>query len=143
MAVDTDRRKSRALLRKAVPEPVRRVAWSLSAQLEQTQQRLFERRLGVSTGGHVYLDEQDLDSDRRTFYEGCQWLPVRRALKALAPGPGDLFVDLGSGKGQALLIAGQLPFGRVIGVDLMEDLTTAARANIKQARPRLRARAFE
>ena len=74
------------------------------------------------------------------FYESCGWLPVRRVLKDLAPGPADVFVDLGSGKGQALLVAGQLPFRRVIGVELNEEFSQCAKRNVERARPRLRAR---
>ncbi len=67
-----------------------------------------------------------------------QWLPLRRTLRDLGAGAGDVFVDLGSGKGQALLIAGRLPVDRVVGVDLVDELTQAARRNLAAARPRLR-----
>ena len=127
---------SRALLKRAVPKPLRKALWQSSEAAAQLQQRLFERRLGVSTSGHVYL-EDDVASSKRFFYEGCEWLPVRRALRALDPGPADVLVDLGSGKGQALLIAGLLPYGRVIGVEYGEELHEDAVRNIDSARSRL------
>jgi SAM-dependent methyltransferase len=107
------------------------------------QQLVFERWLGVSTGGHVYLDDLGLGDADRAFYEGCQWLPTRRALRSLRPGPRDVFADLGSGKGQALLIAGRLPYARVIGVELADNLSRAAERNIAEARPRLKAATVE
>lgn len=130
----------RAVLKRVVPEPVRRSLWEVDRMARELQQRAFERRFGVSTTGHVYFEsESGLAGEENAFYEGCQWLPVRRALKRLDPSPRDVFVDMGSGKGQALIIAGRLPFGRVIGIDLMDDLTRDARRNIAAARRHLKA----
>ena len=93
--------------------------------------------------GHVYLDALGEETHDRVFYEGCQWLPVRRALRSVGLGPRDVLADLGSGKGQALLIAGREPIARVIGVELLDELTVAARANVAAARGRLRAGSVE
>ena len=40
------------------------------------------------------------------------------------------FVDVGSGKGRALLLAAELPFRKVIGVELNEELARIARQNV-------------
>jgi len=104
------------------------------------QDRIFDRLLGVSTreltitDGSIFISGGD-----NCPYGGSQWLPVQRALKDLKPGPFDVFVDLGSGKGKTLLIAGRLPYRRVIGVEIDAELSQCARRNIKQAQPRLRA----
>ncbi len=45
-----------------------------------------------------------------------------------------IFVDFGSGKGKALLIAALFPFRRVIGVEFSRRLADIARANIKSYR---------
>lgn len=127
---------SRALLRAAVPKPARVLAYGGALLLAQAQQRVFERMLGVRTSGHAY-HEEGMPTDR-FFYEGCEWLPVRRALRSLSPGPDDVLVDYGSGKGQALLIAGRLPYRRVVGVEFAEDLHEEAEANLAAARSRLR-----
>jgi SAM-dependent methyltransferase len=129
----------RALLRAAVPKPVRRIVWGVNDLLWRFQQRVFEWRLGVATSGHVYLDD-DAATPGRVFYEGCEWLPVHRVLRRLRPGPRDVFVDLGSGKGQALLIAARFGYGRVRGVELMESLVAEADANVRRAAPKLRCR---
>lgn len=134
----------RSFLRRAAPTPLRRAAWSASEALQRQQQRVFERRLGASTSGHAYYEgESGLASADQAFYEGCDWLPLRRALKALDPGPSDVFVDFGSGKGQALLIAGLEPYGRIVGIELMDELTREAQRNIAAARPRLKAGTVE
>jgi len=40
------------------------------------------------------------------------------------------FVDLGSGKARALLLAAQYPFQQIIGVEFMPDLNSIARRNV-------------
>jgi cyclopropane fatty-acyl-phospholipid synthase-like methyltransferase len=45
--------------------------------------------------------------------------------------PSDVFVDIGSGKGRAVLLAAaRYPFKRVIGVELSEDLHRVATQNV-------------
>jgi len=41
------------------------------------------------------------------------------------------FIDVGSGKGRALLMAADYPFRRVLGVELLPDLHRVAQANIR------------
>ena len=101
----------------------------------RAQSYVFDRLYGVSTTADPAFS---IDGDNNP-YEGAQWLPVRRALRRLGPGPRDVFVDLGSGKGRMLLIAGRLPYGRVIGVEIDEALGLCAQENIRQAERRLRA----
>ncbi len=42
------------------------------------------------------------------------------------------FIDLGSGKGRALLLASEYPFRRIIGVEVQEELHRIAERNIAQ-----------
>jgi SAM-dependent methyltransferase len=46
------------------------------------------------------------------------------------------FIDIGSGKGRALLLASEYPFRRIIGVELIADLHRAAEENIAEWRTR-------
>ncbi len=48
------------------------------------------------------------------------------------------FVDLGSGKGRAILLASALPFKRIVGVEISEELTSIARRNLRCARAHAR-----
>ena len=137
------RTTSRVLQARPVPWPLRRAARTLRDRVADLQQGVFERWLGVSTRGLLYLEDVGEEAEGRAFYAGCDYLPVRHALRALDPGPQDVFADLGSGKGQAVLIAGMLPFRRVIGVDVVEQLTRDAQGNIAKARGRLRAERVE
>jgi len=49
--------------------------------------------------------------------------------------PADLrgytFIDLGSGKGRALLLAREYPFSRIVGMELLPELHSVARQNIE------------
>jgi SAM-dependent methyltransferase len=130
---------SREIARTLTPTPLVDGVWEFWRGIGNIQQAVFERWLGVSTVGHHDLDQVGLADEGRVFYEGSQWIPVHRALRTLRPGLDDVLVDLGSGKGQAVLIAARLPFGRVLGVELVPALSQEARHNIARARPRLRA----
>jgi len=45
-----------------------------------------------------------------------------------------VYVDLGSGKGKTLLMAAELPFRKVIGIELSQTLADVARRNLRDAR---------
>ena len=98
------------------------------------EHRLFDLILGVSTSG------SSVGTGENMAYERSPWLSVRRALRDLSPSPPDVFVDLGSGKGKVLLIAGRLPYRRVVGVEIDPKLSSTARRNVQQARNRLQAK---
>jgi len=104
--------------------------------VQHLQQRAFERWFDIDVGGRSYFDDTGIISEQRTFYLGIEYLPLRRALAALKPGPADVFADLGSGKGAALIVAGGFPIKRAIGVELDDALTRVARENAERARPR-------
>jgi SAM-dependent methyltransferase len=133
----------RVALRRALPLPLRDAIRWTDARLEYAHDRAFERWYGIETSENAYLDQLGMEGKGRAFYAGVAWLPLRRALRALDPGPEDVFVDLGSGKGQALIVAGQFRLARVIGVDLADELNEVARRNLARARHRLRASQYE
>ncbi|MGA3195259.1 MAG: class I SAM-dependent methyltransferase [Terriglobales bacterium] len=47
------------------------------------------------------------------------------------------FIDIGSGKGRTLLLASEYPFRRIVGVELLIELHSAAEENVAQHRLRL------
>ena len=101
----------------------------------------FDTQHGVDTGGLMYtrrLRSGQLHDPHITGYYGtspslfggviAQWqqtlidTPYRLADFTL--------VDIGSGKGRVLMMASDLPFRRIIGVELNAALTDIARANL-------------
>ena len=123
-------------MRDAVPKPIISIASLIMRFMEIAEERVFGHLLGVSASGNELANSSGEES---WSYEGCQWLPVWRVLKGLGAGPSDVFVDLGSGKGKALLIAGRLPYQRVIGVEIDKEFCNYSERNVRQARNRLRA----
>jgi SAM-dependent methyltransferase len=126
--------------RSLLPRPLLRIAARCARAMDTAQARAFDLVMGVSTAGAVVTKESIFISGGEfTSYTGCQWLALNRALRDLQIGPTDVFLDLGSGKGKSLLIAGRFPCKRVIGVELNEELCAHARSNIESARTRMRA----
>jgi SAM-dependent methyltransferase len=113
---------------------------AFSAALQDMQRRIFDRVFGVETREEVFSANSGTDN---RHYQSCQWLPLRRALKKLGSEPSGVFVDLGSGKGKALLIAARLPYRRVVGVEINEELSRCAMRNIERAYARLRSPVVE
>jgi SAM-dependent methyltransferase len=106
--------------------------------LQRYVRERYERRMGVATSGFEYLEDRGIEGGDRAFYASAHPITTRAALQRLRPGPDDVFVDLGCGKGLAVLLAAELPFKRVIGVELAEDWAQEARENVERVRHRLR-----
>ena len=96
--------------------------------------RVFDRRFGVDTAGSIFLPE--LQSDPR-FKNSLYYDPTPRSLffRMLRQLDVDysrfVFVDFGCGKGKALLLAAELPFKQIIGVELSPKLLGIAESNLK------------
>jgi len=99
----------------------------------------LERRNGIETDGEIGLAELGIDGPDRSRYKPAGWFMLRRILPSREVGPGDVFLDVGSGMGRAVFQAAKdYPFRRVIGVELSEQLNDVARGNIDRNRHRLR-----
>ena len=113
-----------------------RLSWRLSPHqlIEKFQVRTFDRRHGTDTHDFVHLSAMSIDSANRRLGEHYQPSPVhslRRLLRRLGIHYPDFnFIDFGSGKGRALLVAGELPFKQVIGVEFGAELHRQALANV-------------
>jgi hypothetical protein len=99
--------------------------------VEPVMRKGFERFYGVRMGGDVSLEDLGVDASDRVSYNPTSWIPLRRALKSIGPGPDDVFADLGSGKGKELIVASQFPFKRVVGVEFSADIMRLAPVNVE------------
>jgi predicted RNA methylase len=92
---------------------------------------------GVETHKPVYLTALVYDGASAADaqpYEPIADQDFHSALDALPPDRHRMtFVDLGSGKGRALLLAAQAGFGRIIGVEYSADLHVRATKNVAAA----------
>ncbi len=100
----------------------------------------FDLRNGVNTRGTT-APQSGLGGDaylHAVRYQGV-WAKTFRAAMAsplIGPPAESVFIDLGCGKGKAVMIAATYPFRRVIGVELSPALARAAERNIARFRRR-------
>jgi SAM-dependent methyltransferase len=119
----------------------KRTAWP---RVEQGQYRSFravhpfDERFGVETSGLIYALPTGHEHDA---YNNGYFAVAPSVFHAVIGGMAQRlqldyqrfrFVDIGSGKGRALLLASDYPFQEVIGIELSPELDRVARANVAQ-----------
>ncbi len=76
--------------------------------------------------------ELGLDPARAYGMANSGGVALERVLATLRPTPADGAIDLGCGKGSALVSLARFPFGRRAGIDLSPDLVRIARRNLRR-----------
>jgi SAM-dependent methyltransferase len=123
-------------------------------QMKLTQSQYVERviRTGISRGLNRLVDSyfgisaETSRSANALGYEGTDfhdyivstWLGLFRIFQNVKAEPGDVFLDVGCGRGRPLIAALQLPFEKVIGIDRSPEMIKASRDNLGrylQSRP--------
>jgi SAM-dependent methyltransferase len=95
----------------------------------------FDRRFGVDTRGIVHHPHSDERAYREAVhYQGTSHSDFREMMRALPLAPAThLFLDLGCGKGKALVMAAQTGYRRLVGVELSPALAAVARQNLERS----------
>jgi protein-L-isoaspartate O-methyltransferase len=103
---------------------------------------LFDRRFGVDTEDELSAADMGTGDDpRNVWYQPAGVLQLRRILPPRQVGPGDVLLDIGSGKGRVVLQAAlTYRFRRIYGVELSAHLHEIALRNLEICRLRLRCR---
>lgn len=131
----------------ALPWVVRQ-AWKRARDLAPDRRRLhdaraaadrqFDERYQVDTSGIIPLYHLPITSDNWIYggrYQAILPEEFHPMLQAVGEFPPDaVFVDFGSGKGRALLLATEYPFRRVVGVEFSSDLVAIAQSNLRSYR---------
>ena len=112
---------------------------ALERLIVKTRDILYDLRHRVRTRGVVPIAELGLTRDS-IQYEGIAPKTLRKALAALGPLDRYTFVDLGSGMGRAMLVASELPFRRIVGVEIAPELHAIACENVRRYRGRQQCR---
>jgi len=103
-------------------------------QMRLEMDNAFDSERGTDTGGLISISEIEVVSGPRELahrYQPCSPQLLRQTLDSLAINfPSYAFLDYGSGKGRALLIAGEYPFATVIGVEFSQALCAIAERNV-------------
>jgi len=104
-------------------------------RLKKQQDREFDQRHGVETGGIIQLNQLQIPGN--TWEYGTPYWAIKPDVFAQLVGELDIphrdftFIDFGSGKGRALLLASELPFKKVIGVEFSPELHEVAQQNVR------------
>jgi SAM-dependent methyltransferase len=92
----------------------------------------FDIAYGIHTSTNLpwWLITSGKPSDAHTTgYLGCQPSCVRDALRTIPELERRTFVDLGCGKGRALVLASEFPFRKIVGIEISEQMVAVARRN--------------
>lgn len=99
---------------------------------------MFDRRYGVETESEVSLEELGTTDAYSNRYQALGLLRLRRIVPRREVSRDDVFLDVGSGKGRAVLQAAlHYPFRAVWGIELSERLHRIAERNVERMRDRL------
>src|ERR1051325_10401541 len=99
------------------------------------RERRFDRQFGVQTAGRIGHYELGVTSPTLRYSNEYRPTPVKDFVDILNDLPIEyeqsVFVDLGAGKGRAVLLASRFPFKEIVGVEFSADLTHIAQDNIR------------
>jgi SAM-dependent methyltransferase len=97
-----------------------------------------ERELGIDTFGDHSSDELSINFESKDgghLYQPSSSVIFNHAMNNLPSNFGDkVFLDIGSGKGRALILAAEAGFKKVIGVEYAAELNAIAHTNIEKVR---------
>jgi len=119
--------------------------WLIGARTRALIRSFVEdRRRGLSTARVVKKQEPEIEDARCHWYVATDYETFHLAMDQVLIRPGeDIFVDFGSGKGRIVLLAAELPFRRVIGVEFSKQLHDVALENLRGALPGLNCKDVE
>jgi precorrin-6B methylase 2 len=96
----------------------------------------FDKKWGLDTGGIIAPEKSDIVGSNWLSgqkYQGCDPKKLIEVLNLLGITYEQFsFVDLGSGKGRAIIVASSFPFKNIIGVEYSRKLADIARINISK-----------
>jgi SAM-dependent methyltransferase len=99
-----------------------------------------ERELGIRTFGAHAPDELSIEADSKLgghLYQPSSSVIFEKAMNALPFNFSEkVFLDIGSGKGRALILAAEAGYRKVIGVEYASELNDIAHTNIVRVRDR-------
>jgi len=111
---------------------------TLRSLVQRASERYHDWRLGIDTSHVIQPAEAGVGCADANEYVPTDYCSFRRVMSDLDIHDDDVFLDLGSGMGRALVMAAWYPFRRVLGVEYSPGLNRAAEANIRRALPAAR-----
>jgi len=106
-----------------------------------------ERELGINTFGTASPKDLSVVGDDvggGHLYQPSSSVLFQQAIRALPIAPAEsTFLDIGSGKGRAMILAAEAGFRKVIGIEYATELNVMARANLKRIESRFPTTTFD
>jgi predicted RNA methylase len=126
-------------LKRCVKEPFHLISEYRPSRIRYRRaQKEFDRRYGVDTAGIIALSTLDIEDENWQYgigYEPTDPEHFTALVSELSIRFEEFtFIDLGSGKGRALLLASEFPFRRILGVEISSQLHEIAEKNIRAYR---------
>jgi SAM-dependent methyltransferase len=110
---------------------------------ERRREHAFDREFGIETASPLtrgQLEAEWKDPKSPTGYQAVSQVIFNEMITSLPIDPASFcFMDIGSGKGRALVLAAQYGFPLVIGIELSPQLHAVAEKNFARIGPSLRA----
>lgn len=124
------------MVRQSIHRAVRRIASFARGLIRpgwrNTLYRAEARVRGLDLTRHVSTEDLGIAPNRGSPYGNSGGPDLARVLQALRPEPSSAIIDLGCGKGGALITMASFPFARICGVDLSADLLRVASENLRK-----------
>jgi SAM-dependent methyltransferase len=134
------RKALKVLRRDGVGGLARATARQVKHSVRQYLESAFDRKYGTDTSRMVELQSLAIESPNVAHagcgrYQAVTTSTFRRMLREGRFDPrGFVFLDVGSGKGRALMLATSYPFTRIIGVEFSRELVDIALVNLGRFR---------
>lgn len=108
----------------------------LQHRLREYKDWRFDRKHNVNTDGSIQLNALSIDNPNRQHGQRYEAVPADIFHHMLGHLPeieheDFTFVDFGSGKGRALLLASEYPFKQIVGIEFSSQLDKIAKGNIE------------
>lgn len=110
------------------------IAFGLSRWLKDATLSSFDNRFGVNTSGYINVNEMDITEQQKST--AVQYQPTVSVAFCLGLSEINInyanyiFIDYGSGKGRALIMAAFFPFKQIMGVEISNLLHQSAMKNL-------------
>ena len=91
----------------------------------------YESVRGLDTMKYVDVDDLEFNKNVGYRYEWTSPKLIKRVLKDLHIKPSDSIIDVGSGKGKALISFSKFPFHQIAGLELSKELVNISMRNMQ------------
>jgi SAM-dependent methyltransferase len=105
--------------------------------------KIVDLYYGIQTNNIIELSSLGLNEKIGVRVESTPYRHLYKIMRNFKINKEDVFLDLGSGLGRAMIVAGRYNFKRIIGVDVSNSVQNICKRNINRIKSRLKCKEFE